>query len=249
MAELRWLLLGLGLVIVAGIYLFTRFKPRLDRGLDALSSRREPTLGASKQGESKHGESKLGETKLGEPTLGESTPGNAQPRTANADVFHEPADPAEAEPEPEPPVLTERPARAQAKIVAIRLMCRSNSGFPAEDLILRMRDLGLRHGEFGIFHGGADDAGSDYSVASLVEPGSFDLTRIKKESYPGVSIFMRLPGNRDGVEIFDDMLATSRSLAKHMDGELLDEQGSSLSIQRERYLREEVIQFEHQGLS
>ena len=175
------------------------------------------------------------------------TSGDGQPRTANADVFHEPTDPAEAE--PEPPVLTERPACAQAKIVAIRLMCRSNSGFPAEDLILRMRDLGLRHGEFGIFHGGANDAGSDYSVASLVEPGSFDLTRIKKESYPGVSIFMRLPGNRDGVEIFDDMLATCRSLAKQLDGELLDEQGSSLSIQRERYLREEVIQFEHQGLS
>ena len=27
--------------------------------------------------------------------------------------------------------------------------------------------------------------------------------------------------------------------------ELLDESGSTLSIQRERYLREEIIQFEH----
>ena len=52
MAELRWLLLGLGLVIVAGIYLFTRFKPRLERSLDALSPRREPTLGEPKLGES-----------------------------------------------------------------------------------------------------------------------------------------------------------------------------------------------------
>ena len=74
-------------------------------------------------------------------------------------------------------------------------------------------------------------------------------TKIKTETYPGVSIFMRLPGRRDGVEIFDDMLTTSRSLARELDGELLDEQGSSLSVQRERYLREEVIQFEHQTVS
>jgi FtsZ-interacting cell division protein ZipA len=40
------------------------------------------------------------------------------------------------------------------------------------------------------------------------------------------------------------MLTTSRSLAEKLDGELFDEQGSTLSIQRERYLREEVVQFQ-----
>jgi hypothetical protein len=33
-----------------------------------------------------------------------------------------------------------------------------------------------------------------------------------------------------------------------LNGDLLDESGSTLSIQRERYLREEVIQFQH-GIS
>ena len=136
------------------------------------------------------------------------------------------------------------------KVITVRLMARDESGFSAEQLILALREAGLRHGRFGIFHRVQDEDSSepDFSVASLVEPGSFDLTRIKNDYYPGVSIFMSLPGPREGVDIFDEMLETSRTLARKMDGDLRDEHGSTLSVQRERYIREEVIQFEHQGL-
>ncbi len=41
------------------------------------------------------------------------------------------------------------------------------------------------------------------------------------------------------------MMSAARAVAQALDGELLDESGSTLSIQRERYLREEIIQFEH----
>lgn len=215
MAELRWLLLFVGLAIIAGIYLYARLKPGLDRGLQAIAKRREPTLGAGEQ-----------------PA--------AEPAVTGA-------------PEPDAPerVVVEAPPPGATKIVAIRLLARNGKGFPGEQLVLTMRELGLKHGEFGIFHREVGDVAREheFSVASLIEPGSFDLTRIKSDAYPGVSIFMRLPGPRDGVEIFDDMLQTSRSLARQLDGELLDEQGSSLSVQRERYLREEVIRFEHQGIS
>jgi len=222
MAELRWLLLLLGLGLVAGIYLYTRFKPRVDRGIEALTRRREPTL----------------QTK---PAAAIESRDIVTAESAAAVA----PDPAQQMADMAPP---------ESKIVAIRLLAREGPGFPGEKLVLTMRDLGLMHGEFGIFHRAADvdDADTEtreFSVASLVEPGSFDLTRLKSDVYPGVSIFMRLPGARDGVEIFDDMLRTSRSLAKRLGGELVDEQGSTLSVQRERYLREEVIQFEHQGIS
>lgn len=137
------------------------------------------------------------------------------------------------------------------KIVAIRLMARNTGGFAADELILALREQGLKHGQFGIFHrpDAEDDGQAEFSVASLVEPGSFDLSRLKKDYYPGVSIFLALPGPADGVEAFDSMLDTSRALAKQLDGELFDEQGSTLSLQRQRYLREEVVHFQHQRLS
>lgn len=132
-----------------------------------------------------------------------------------------------------------------SRIVTIRLLCRQRPGFPAEQLILALREAGLRHGRYGIFHRMDDGGDSRFSVANLVEPGSFDLTRIRSDHYPGISLFMMADPGSAPVSAFDDMVATARELARQLGGELVDEQGSTLSIQRERYLREELIQLEH----
>ncbi|GMW08232.1 MAG: cell division protein ZipA [Gammaproteobacteria bacterium] len=134
---------------------------------------------------------------------------------------------------------------APDRVITVRLMARGHGSFSGEDLILSLRNAGLRHGRFGIFHrhDPDDESRINFSVASLVEPGSFDLSQLKTSRFPGVSLFLALPGPTDTVAAFDDMLSTARSLAEALDGELLDEQGSHLSVQRERYLREEVIQY------
>ena len=59
---------------------------------------------------------------------------------------------------------------------------------------------------------------------------------------------MVIPGPLDAAEAFDLMIQAARALTQSMDGELLDETGSTLSIQRERYMREEVIQFQLNNL-
>jgi cell division protein ZipA len=226
--ELRWFLLLTGIALVGAIYIYTRFKSRIDRGLQATISRSEPSLNS------------VSVEAAALPANDHDTP-----------VLVEPEVTAEPEPESEPDPNSAVAGGIEPMIVAVRLMARNREGFKGEKLILTMRELGLQHGSYGIFHRQPDDADSraDFSVASLLEPGAFDLTKVKTDLYPGVSIFMSLPGSKDGIEIFDDMLATSRSLAERLEGELFDEQGSSLSVQRERYLREEVIAFEHRGLN
>lgn len=140
-----------------------------------------------------------------------------------------------------------RPVVMPDKVVTLRLMSRERPGFPGEQLVMALRDAGLRHGRFGIFHRPADgDADTAlFSVASLVEPGSFDLARLRTDNYPGISLFLAIPGPPDVVTAFDLMVDTARTLAEDLGGELLDEQGSTLSIQRQRYIREEIIQFLH----
>ena len=153
---------------------------------------------------------------------------------------------AETEAEPGDPEPSSAVGRV-SKIVTLRLMAKDRAGFPAERLVLALRERGLRHGRYGIFHrlAGDDEDAPLFSVANLVEPGSFDLTRLKADRYRGISLFTVLPGAGGGVEAFDEMTRIARDLALELQGELLDEAGSSLSIQRERFLREEVIQFEH----
>jgi len=211
-AELRWLLLLIGICVIGAVYLYTRFKPHGgDDHAGTGSMRKEPRIAPL---DSASGEESV---ELSAPVIG---PSEAVPAVAPA------------------PQL----------VVAIRLMPSGGARFSAEKLILDLRELGLRHGQYGIFHLlDNDDGRAVFSVASLVEPGSFDLTKIKTESYPGVSMFLALPGPRDGPAAFDDMLNVARKLAERLDGQLLDEQGNRLSIQRERYMREEIIQFEHLG--
>lgn len=135
---------------------------------------------------------------------------------------------------------------APQKIVTVRVVAKDKGTFAGDELILSMRGIGLRHGKFGIFHryDGNDEARTVFSAASLVEPGSFDLANIKEQDIPGISMFLVLPGPVDAVEAFDLMITAARAITQSLNGELLDESGSTLSIQRERYLREEIIQFQ-----
>lgn len=134
------------------------------------------------------------------------------------------------------------------KIVTLRMVAKHQAAFAGDELALSLRSVGMRHGKFGIFHryDGMDETKSVFCAASLVEPGSFDMTDLKEQRIPGISLFMVLPGPMDGAKAFDMMISAARTLAQSLDADLLDESGSSLSIQRERYLREEVVQFQHE---
>jgi cell division protein ZipA len=168
-------------------------------------------------------------------------------------------DESEQDEQPEAPVEAAKPVfpapmpaapriQPESKVIAVRIMPEPGFGFPAEPLILALRAAGLKHGHSGIFHcpdESAPDERARYSVASLVEPGSFDLSHLKESEYPGISIFTVLPAPENGIELFDQMVATARHIARDIDGRLVDEQGGTLSLQRERYMREEVIEFLH----
>ena len=212
MDGLRWLLLIVGLLVIAGVYLYSRREKTPSDVEDVSPDRVDPRLD--------------GEELEGEPFLiGEEVP------TGDDNV------------EEEDSAVSDAPQ----KIVTVRIVAREKQSFPGDELILSMRGIGLRHGKFGIFHryDGSDESKTIFSAASLVEPGSFDLQNIKGQEIPGISLFLVLPGPIDSVEAFDLMLAAARTLTQSLSGELLDESGSTLSIQRERYLREEIIQFQH----
>jgi len=196
MDGLRWLLLLFGLLIIAGVYLYSRRERYKAQESDSTPDRLQPAL----------------QDDAYEPAEGE------------ADI-----------------------GASKQKIVTLRVVAREKSTFPGDDLVLNLRGIGMRHGKFGIFHryDGTNEDDVIFSVASLVEPGNFDLPNIKDQQIPGVSIFMVLPGPMDGAEAFDLMMTAARALTQSLNAELLDESGSTLSIQRERYLREEIIQYQH----
>ena len=221
MDGLRWLLLLFGLLVVAGVYFYSR-RERDAKQQPAPRVQRPERVEPSLDGDA------TDDVELQEDQYTES------------EAVYAPEDEPEAEPaEPAP--------SPQQKIVTMRVVAKKHGVFAGDDLILNLRSVGMRHGKFGIFHKFHDDDDRQvvFSAASLVEPGSFDLENVKNQKIPGISLFLVLPGPLDGCQAFDQMMEAGRTLSKALHGELLDESGSTLSIQRQRYLREEIIQYQH----
>lgn len=205
MWDLRWVLIGLGALVLVGVYLWTRGIVRRDM-LPALSRRKQRT----------------------EPTLGEPAPAvvpDAQPSLVET--------------------VSEEEKTAPERIVALRLVPRS-AELATERAIAALRSAGLEHGRYSIFHRQLGTNREGFSVASLTEPGSFDLDHAADSTIAGLSFFVVLPGNGDPVTRFDAMVETARRLSVELAADLFDERGSSWSSQRERYLREELIEYRHQ---
>lgn len=132
------------------------------------------------------------------------------------------------------------------KVISLRVVRKDGGEFPTEKVIVTLRGVGLTHGRFGIFHRLSEEGDNEalFSVASLTEPGSFDLQNLQDKTLAGLSFFMLRPGPGRGVDAFDKMVEIARAVSTAIQGELLDGDGSSLSIQRERFLREDLIQYE-----
>ena len=209
MDGLRWLLLFVGILVIAGVYIYSRRERDRPAKDDQDIPRVTPTLDVEGI--------------------------DAAEVTSDIVASDSTEDQRGAEPQ---------------KIVTLRLIARDGGAFRGDELVLSLRGIGLRHGKFGIFHryDGNDEEQTIFSAASLVEPGSFDLANIKEQEIPGISLFLVIPGPVDSVEAFDMMMEAARAIAQALDAELLDESGSTLSIQRERYMREEIIQFQHSNL-
>ena len=59
----------------------------------------------------------------------------------------------------------------------------------------------------------------------------------------GPSFFMLMPLSSNEINAFDKMMMVLKIIKTSLKAELLDDAGSTLSIQRERYIREEVIEY------
>lgn len=223
MESLRWVLLGLGALLLIGVYLWGRGVLRPPPRPAPRRGRIEPTADA--------------DAEMPDEAI-DSLPESGEARLDGADVPAGDAEGVRAD-DAQPPVAE--------RVVTVRLVPKSGL-WNGQTVVLALRAAGMQHGRYGIFHRLPEDGQREplFSAANLTEPGSFDLTNLAATTLPGMSFFLVLPGVGDPVARFDMMVDTARSLALELDGELHDDRGSSWSIQRERYVREQIIEYRYQ---
>ncbi len=87
---------------------------------------------------------------------------------------------------------------------------------------------------------------SVFSVANMVEPGVLEPETLPQARIPGLTLFLVLPGPQDGVAACADMLATARALARQLNGEVLDEKRNVLTSQSAQQIRGRILEFQQQ---
>jgi cell division protein ZipA len=136
------------------------------------------------------------------------------------------------------------------ELIVINVLAARGERFEGPALVEALRARGLRYGEMNIFHRVEPlTRGIRYSVASVLEPGTFDMAEIEDFRSPGVCFFMQLPGPEEPLETFEDMLAAARDLALQLGGELKDEQRSVMTGQTVEHYRQRVADFCRRAMS
>jgi cell division protein ZipA len=256
MSELRWILIGFGIVLLAAIYLWGR------RGNRAVAvdeeqprARPEPTMLRS------------AEEPPAEPIAADVPPpedppafepataamletwrGRVEPTFADAPTEEMPVRAAPAAAAAAAPTLSSseapQPRRVERrKILSLRLAVvpQKIEGAKLQEALLAES---LQHGNYSIFHRLHGDGSIVFSVASMVEPGTFDLEKMNETLYPGVTMFTQLPGPVPGMHALNELIACARKLQANLGGTLQDERGVPLTVHRIERMRQEVREFE-----
>lgn len=164
----------------------------------------------------------------------------SQPTVAVDPVEAGSVEAAPAEPAMEP---TEAPSPPTHKILALRLVA-TTPRFSGAHVRSALEAEALVFGRYQIFHRLSPDGDIVFSVASMLEPGSFDLEQMFHQQYPGLALFAQLPGPLDGMTMLGELIGCARKLQQSLGGILQDEQGTPLLAFRIEQLRREVRDFE-----
>jgi len=132
----------------------------------------------------------------------------------------------------------------QQKIITVRVCAPGDIRWSGAALLSALELYGLAYGRYQVFHRRHSDGRSLFCVASLIEPGTFDVARMSSEEFRGITLFAVLPGPLEPLLTVDELLGAARGLAQELAGMVQDSKGIPMSPQRAAALRDDVARFQ-----
>lgn len=138
------------------------------------------------------------------------------------------------------------------ELIVMTILPRNQRGFSGRALLSVLKGNQFHFGDKEIFHCYSEQEGKSkilFSLASIKEPGAFDLDQIPNQFFPGLCVFMVLSQVEQPLATFEKMLNVARQMAGTLAGEVCDGKRSNLTIQTIEHFREKIREYTRKRLA
>jgi len=136
------------------------------------------------------------------------------------------------------------------ELIVFNVLAPNSERFAGDALFTALRSQGLKFGNMNIFHR-IDPLTkvARFSVANVVEPGTFDMADMESFVSPGLLFFLQLPCPERPSDVFEEMLRIANEIAKNLGGEIRDEQRNLMTRQVIEHYRQRIADFSRKRMS
>ncbi|MDH5472790.1 MAG: cell division protein ZipA C-terminal FtsZ-binding domain-containing protein [Gammaproteobacteria bacterium] len=253
MDELRWILLGLGVVLIVAVYFWGRYQkstvvPLNDKLYEAPSF-------SAKEDDNRWVDG-VGPVRvvIKDDPADVTVDINVDTDTVSSDI--EVADDASSDTEitssDSQVVESTRPVEKPHvdDVVSVYLVVAKDKVIKGEHIYSACLGNNLQYGEMKIFHRIDDDGEIVFSLSDMMKPGWFDIDHMNHHETRGISLFAQLSLVVDPVRALDDMLLCAYGVANLLGAQLCGNDRMLLNESTVKLMREKAKRFKdkHQSV-
>jgi len=267
MEYLRWILLGIGVVLLVLIFLLYSYR-RDDEELSLKGGSMVDPIDAHMEAAERKARAQRQEPMLEEDFGGGAEEQNDRDRQRRRKTIYAPdldEEPLDGSAGDDSPLIVRRsqaedlaptssvdevevseasvvePSEVEPTVVTLFLVSRDAAGFDGAAVRQALLDQGLEFGDMQIYHYPDPSGVTLFSVMNAMAPGTFDPNDVASHATRGLAMFIRLPAPGQPVLVLENMITVAHRLADVLSADILDDQKQPLNSESIDRMRELVV--------